>query len=55
MREPSVNFLCDLIAIPSVNPMGREPSPGEKYEGELADYLFGYLRKRGLDVQMEEV
>ncbi|MGB6123043.1 MAG: M20 family metallopeptidase [Bacteroidota bacterium] len=55
MRDPSVKLLCDLIAIPSVNPMGREPSPGEKYEEELARYLFGYLRRRGLDVQMEEV
>ena len=55
MTEPSIKLLSDLVAIPSVNPMGREPSPGERFEEELSRYLFDYLRKRGLDVRMEEV
>jgi len=55
MTEPSVKLLSDLIAIPSVNPMGREPSPGERFEEDLSRYLFDFLQRRGLDVEMEVV
>jgi acetylornithine deacetylase len=55
MTEPSVKLLCDLVAIPSVNPMGGEPAADGGYERELAHHLSGYLRRHGLDVEMAEV
>jgi acetylornithine deacetylase/succinyl-diaminopimelate desuccinylase-like protein len=44
--------LCDLIAIPSVNPMGRAVSGSEYFEARLTNYLerlagkFGFLAAR---------
>ena len=41
-------LLSDLVAIPSVNPMGRAVSGPEYYEDRLTDYLENFFQIRGL-------
>ena len=49
-------LLKDLIAIPSVNPMGREVSGPEYFETQVTQYLLRHLeRLGGLGVEFEEV
>lgn len=45
---PSV-LLKELIAVPSVNPMGREFSGPEFLETRLTEYLVGYFRSLGVE------
>ena len=49
---PLVGLLSDLVAIPSVNPMGR--TGGSYGEGELAGYVLDYLRRSGVDAVRDE-
>ncbi len=42
------SLLKDLVAIPSVNPMGRDVSGPEFYETRLTDYLVGFFRELGV-------
>jgi acetylornithine deacetylase len=49
-----IRLLADMIAIPSVNPMGSGQSGGVYGEKELADYLFQRLSKFGLDVELDQ-
>lgn len=46
-------LLKDLIAIPSVNPMGRDISGPEYFETRVTEYLIDYLK--GLNVSYEKV
>jgi acetylornithine deacetylase/succinyl-diaminopimelate desuccinylase-like protein len=47
-----VNILCDLVARPSVNPMGRSVATEAPYfEGRVSDYLEAFFRS--LDVPFE--
>lgn len=48
-------LLADLIAIPSMNPMGRSRSGPEYAEGAIADFVASYLRGRSIDVELDEV
>ena len=49
-------LLKDLIAIPSVNPMGREVSGPEYFETQVTQYLLRHLESLGgLGVEFEEV
>ena len=41
-------LLSDLVAIPSVNPMGRDVSGPEFLEGRVSDYLVDYFRSIGV-------
>lgn len=50
-----VDLLKDLVAIPSVNPMGRDLSGPEFLEGRVSDYLEGVFRKLGVRYQRIEV
>ncbi len=50
-----VDLLKDLVAIPSVNPMGRDLSGPEFLEGRVSDYLEGVFRKLGARYQRIEV
>ncbi|MBI3860644.1 MAG: M20 family metallopeptidase [Planctomycetia bacterium] len=50
-----VEILKDLVAIPSVNPMGRDVSGPEFLESRLSDHLEGFFRKLGVDFQRVEV
>ena len=53
--DPLVSLLADLVAIPSVNPMGRgKTGPGYR-EREVADYVAAYVRSRGVDAVLSEV
>lgn len=46
--DPVTRLLADLVAIPSLNPMGR-PVVGPQYlEGGMTDYLEGYFRDLGV-------
>ncbi len=48
-------LLSDLVAIPSVNPMGR-PLTGEGYlEGAMSDYLEGWFASLGVSVERQVV
>ena len=50
-----VTLLQDLVAIPSVNPMGRDVS-GEIYlEGRMTEYLVRFFQQLGVDVATDEV
>jgi acetylornithine deacetylase/succinyl-diaminopimelate desuccinylase family protein len=48
-------LLSDLVAIPSVNPMGRGLSGPEFLEGRVSDYLEGYFRGIGVEVERQVV
>ncbi|MDH3251900.1 MAG: M20 family metallopeptidase [Ignavibacteria bacterium] len=51
--EPVVRLLSDIVAIPSMNPMGRARS-GEQYsEARLAEFVADYLRNNAIDVQIQ--
>ena len=52
---PITKLLADLVALPSVNPMGR-PEPGpECLEGRMSDYLETFFRGLGVRVERTEV
>lgn len=50
-----VETLCELVSIPSVNPMGREVAGAEFCEQALTDHLEAVFRQRGLAVERQEV
>lgn len=54
MTDP-LPLLKDLIAIPSVNPMGRDVSGPEFYEGKVTDYLKAYLSRLNVPFEVVEV
>ena len=51
----TIRLLSDLVAIPSMNPMGRDRTGQEYREERIAAYVADTLRSRGLDVEMSEV
>ena len=49
-HAPAIQYLRDLVAIPSVNPMGRDDMPAEIVgEQAVAEHLQGVLSRLGLD------
>ena len=48
-------ILSDLVSIPSVNPMGRGDSGPPFGEAGVADYVASFLRRCGIDVEVEDV
>lgn len=50
-----LEHLQRLVAIPSVNPMGRDLSGPEFFEGRLTDHLMAYFRELGVPHQKIEV
>jgi acetylornithine deacetylase/succinyl-diaminopimelate desuccinylase family protein len=54
-RDSVISLLADLVAIPSMNPMGRARTGAEYSEGKLAEYVADYLRKNRVDVVLDEV
>ena len=48
-------LLSDLVAIPSVNPMGRGLTGPDFLEGGVSDYLEGWFRELGVDVERQVV
>src|SRR5204862_3665136 len=51
----SLELLRQLVAIPSVNPMGRDASGPEFREGRLSDFLESFFRRLGLACERTEV
>lgn len=50
-----VKTLCDLVRIPSVNPMGRDVSGDEFYEHAVTDYLETVFRELGLPCERQQI
>lgn len=51
--SPSIRLLRDLVAIPSVNPMGREDLPADLVgEQRVAEFVAAELSRIGLDVRL---
>jgi acetylornithine deacetylase len=51
--SPAIRHLRDLVAIPSVNPMGREDLPAEIVgEQIIAEHVASVLRNLGLDAEL---
>jgi acetylornithine deacetylase/succinyl-diaminopimelate desuccinylase family protein len=48
-------LLSDLVAIPSMNPMGRGREGVQYSEGALAGFIVEYLRRATIDVETDEV
>jgi acetylornithine deacetylase ArgE len=53
--DPLVRLLADLVAIPSVNPMGRGKSGPGFLEQDIAAYVAAYLRRHGVDTVVSDV
>jgi acetylornithine deacetylase len=51
----SLEILKDLVAIPSVNPMGRDVAGPEFLETRLSEYLVGFFNRLGAECQRIEV
>lgn len=51
----TVELLQELIAIPSVNPMGRDLSGPEFFEGRLSDFLVSWFQNLNVAVERIEV
>ncbi len=50
-----IDVLADLVAIPSINPMGREVSGPEYGEARIADYVVDFLGRHGIAAKRREV
>ncbi len=50
-----VELLCQLVSIPSVNPMGREVSGNEYYEEALTEFLQRFFEQLGVPWQRQSV
>jgi acetylornithine deacetylase/succinyl-diaminopimelate desuccinylase family protein len=48
-------LLSDLVAIPSMNPMGRGREGVQYGEAALAQFIMEYLRRASIDVETDEV
>ena len=51
----ALTILKDLVSIPSVNPMGRDLSGPEFYEGRMTDYLMDFFEKLGVPHEQIDV
>lgn len=54
MMTPVESLLADLVAIPSMNPMGRGRRGNEYTEQAIADYAVAFLKKHSIDVELQE-
>ena len=55
MNSPVVDLLCDLVRIPSVNPMGRPWEGDEFLEGAVTDHLESLFRQARLAFHRQPV
>ncbi len=51
---PVESLLADLVAIPSMNPMGRGRMGKEYTEQSIAEYVVGFLKRHSIDVELQE-
>lgn len=55
MPDSVVDLLCDLVAIPSVNPMGRDLSGPIYFEARVTEYLSQFFTELGCPHEVIEV
>ncbi len=55
MTAHVVQVLSELVAIPSVNPMGQAVTGPEYLEGRVTDYLEAFFRRLGLPFARQTV
>lgn len=55
MPENVVELLCDLVATPSVNPMGRDLTGSIYFEGRMTEYLIRFFEELGCPHEVIEV
>ena len=48
------SLLADLVAIPSMNPMGRGRTGKEYAELTIAEYVVAFLKKHSIDAEIQE-
>lgn len=48
-------LLSELVAIPSVNPMGRPLAGDDFHEGRMSDFLEGWFRAHGVAVERKAI
>jgi acetylornithine deacetylase/succinyl-diaminopimelate desuccinylase-like protein len=53
--EAVTKLLSDLVAIPSMNPMGRGRMGKEYLEQSLAEYVAEYMKKASIDAELQQV
>ena len=53
--DAAIRLLSDLVALPSVNPMGRATLGPEHLEGRVSDYLEDWFRNLGVPVVREAI
>ena len=49
------SLLSDLVAIPSMNPMGRGRTGVEYSEQSIAEFVHGFLRRNAIDCELQQV
>src|SRR5262249_49358496 len=55
IMHESARLLRDLVAIPSVNPMGRDIKGPDIFEHRLTDYLENFFRTLGVPYQRQPI
>lgn len=53
--EPVIQLVSELVAIPSMNPMGRSRDGVEYSERNLAEYVAALLKQHSVDTTLQEV
>src|SRR5437773_2564827 len=52
-QEKAARLLADLVAIPSVNPMGRPYNQAHPVERPVVEYLERFFSRYGVDMQRQ--
>ena len=55
IMDPVVSLLSDLVAIPSMNPMGRGRTGSEYSEQSLAEFVRAFLTRNSIDSDFQQV
>lgn len=53
--DAAIRLLSDLVALPSINPMGRTTLTSDHLEGRMSDYLEAWFRNLGVPVVRESI
>ena len=53
--EAVTKLLSDLVAIPSMNPMGRGRMGKEHSEQTIAEFVVEYMRKASIDAELQQI
>ncbi|MGA3245966.1 MAG: M20 family metallopeptidase [Bacteroidota bacterium] len=53
--DPVVSLLSDLVAIPSMNPMGGGRTGAEYTEQAIAEFVHAFLTRNGIDSELQQV